>query len=72
MIRITAFIIRVAASLSAALGLAWAVPAQAADYPAKPLTFVVPFGAGSATDLLARALSASLTQQTGQDRKSVV
>lgn len=66
MIRITAFMIRVAASLSAALGMAWAVSAQAADYPAKPLTFVVPFGAGSATDLLARALSASLTQQTGQ------
>lgn len=40
--------------------------AQAADYPAKPITFVVPFGAGSATDLLARALSASVAQQAGQ------
>ncbi len=40
--------------------------AHAADYPAKPVTFVVPFGPGSATDLLARALSASVAQQAGQ------
>ena len=65
-IRITAYIIRVAASMLAVVGLTWAVSAHAAGYPAKPVTFVVPFGAGSATDLLARALSASLTQQTGQ------
>lgn len=39
---------------------------RAATYPAKPVTFVVPFGAGSATDQLARALSASITEQTGQ------
>nr|WP_094845098.1 tripartite tricarboxylate transporter substrate binding protein [Bordetella genomosp. 9] len=41
-------------------------PSRAAEYPAKPVTFVVPFGAGSATDQLARALSASITEQTGQ------
>ncbi|HEX2011335.1 MAG TPA: tripartite tricarboxylate transporter substrate binding protein [Roseateles sp.] len=35
-------------------------------YPAKPLTFVVPFAAGSATDQLARALGQSLTEQSGQ------
>lgn len=54
-----------AAAMSAVIGPAWAVSA-AAGYPEKPVTLVVPFGAGSATDLLARALSASLTQQTGQ------
>jgi len=40
--------------------------AHAAQFPAKPITFVVPFGAGSATDQLARALSVSITAQTGQ------
>lgn len=47
------------------IGLA-GMSAHAADYPKQPITFVVPFGAGSATDLLARALSASVTEQTGQ------
>jgi tripartite-type tricarboxylate transporter receptor subunit TctC len=42
------------------------VPARAAEFPSRPVTFVVPFGAGSATDQLARALSASITEQTGQ------
>lgn len=60
-------IARLATALALALaGLALAVSAQAADYPAKPITFVVPFGPGSATDLLARALSASTARQTGQ------
>jgi tripartite-type tricarboxylate transporter receptor subunit TctC len=34
----------------------------AADYPEKPLTFVVPFAAGSATDQLARALGQEVTR----------
>ncbi|MFO6420083.1 Bug family tripartite tricarboxylate transporter substrate binding protein [Hylemonella sp. W303a] len=41
-------------------------PAQAQNYPSKPITFVVPFAAGSATDLLARALGKSINEQTGQ------
>ncbi|MET3515112.1 tripartite-type tricarboxylate transporter receptor subunit TctC [Pseudacidovorax sp. 1753] len=40
-------------------------PARAA-YPDKPLNFVVPFGAGSATDQLARALAVGVTEQSGQ------
>jgi len=40
--------------------------ALAQSYPVKPLNFVVPFAAGSATDQLARALGQSLTQQTQQ------
>ena len=37
-----------------------------ATYPAKPLTFIVPFAAGSATDQLARALGNSVTEQSKQ------
>lgn len=37
-----------------------------ADYPDKPLTFIVPFAAGSATDQLARALGQAVTAETKQ------
>jgi tripartite-type tricarboxylate transporter receptor subunit TctC len=40
--------------------------AQATKYPEKPMTFIVPFAAGSATDQLARALGTSITDQTKQ------
>jgi tripartite-type tricarboxylate transporter receptor subunit TctC len=52
------------ATLIAALAIAGLAHAQ--DYPAKPVTFVVPFAAGSATDQLARALGQGLTEQTKQ------
>ena len=52
------------ALLCAAAVLAPAAWAQ--SYPAKPLTFIVPFAAGSATDQLARALGQSITEQTRQ------
>ena len=35
-------------------------------YPEKPLTFIVPFAAGSATDQLARAIGQSVTEQSKQ------
>jgi tripartite-type tricarboxylate transporter receptor subunit TctC len=35
-------------------------------YPEKPLTFIVPFAAGSATDQLARAIGNSMTEQSKQ------
>jgi tripartite-type tricarboxylate transporter receptor subunit TctC len=40
--------------------------AQSPAYPARPLSFIVPFAAGSATDQLARALGQSITEQTRQ------
>ena len=48
-------------TLSVAQG-AWAQD----NYPAKPITFIVPFAAGSATDQLARAIGQSITEQTKQ------
>ncbi|MCW5658084.1 MAG: tripartite tricarboxylate transporter substrate binding protein [Burkholderiaceae bacterium] len=50
--------------LLCAAALALGPAASAQPYPAKPLTFIVPFAAGSATDQLARALGQSITEQT--------
>lgn len=48
-----------------ALGLV-GMPASAQDWPAKPVTIIVPFPAGGGTDAFARPLSALLTQQLGK------
>ncbi|MDR3014199.1 MAG: tripartite tricarboxylate transporter substrate binding protein [Delftia acidovorans] len=52
--------------LAACALTAAAAPALAQDYPSKPITFVVPFAAGSATDQLARALGQAVTTATRQ------
>ena len=52
--------------LSALAAFALSLPVLAQEYPTKPITFVVPFAAGSATDQLARALGQSVTEQTKQ------
>lgn len=58
-------LVRLAAA--AVLALSGAATAVAQDgYPAKPITFVVPFAAGSATDQLARAAGLSITSATRQ------
>ncbi|RZI76676.1 MAG: tripartite tricarboxylate transporter substrate binding protein [Variovorax sp.] len=49
---------------AAALALAGAVQAQ--SFPDKPITFVVPFAAGTATDQIARALGNGVTTETKQ------
>lgn len=48
------------------LALAAAFGAQAQGYPNKPVNFIVPFAAGSATDQLARALGQSVSTDTKQ------
>lgn len=50
---------------SAAMLLA-SMTASAADYPEKPIRFVVPFASGTATDQLARALGQAITEETKQ------
>ena len=52
-----------ALALAALLG---AGAAAAQSYPEKPITFVVPFAAGSATDQIARALGNGVTAETKQ------
>ncbi|NMM80814.1 ABC transporter substrate-binding protein [Acidovorax sp. SRB_14] len=58
------------ASSLAATTLSLALPgmaaAQAPAYPAKAITFVVPFAAGSATDQLARAIGQAVSAETKQ------
>src|SRR3954468_15394262 len=53
----------------AALLLTWwaLIPAAAQDtYPSKPITLIVPFGAGGALDLIARVLADGLRGELGQ------
>ena len=59
-------LIAVAVSALGVLTLALPAPAAAQSYPSKPIVFVVPFAAGSATDQLARALGQSIGEQTKQ------
>jgi len=51
-----------------ATGALLARPGLAADpaFPSRPITLVVPYGAGSSTDILARALARRMAQDLGQ------
>jgi tripartite-type tricarboxylate transporter receptor subunit TctC len=53
-----------------ALTLSWEAGAQ--SYPAKPVTFIVPFAPGGGTDITARTISAKLTQMWTKAGASVV
>ena len=55
--------IAVAAGLLAA---AIAGPAQAQDYPEKPIEFIVPWGPGGGSDTLMRIVAMGLSEVTGQ------
>src|SRR4051794_37983115 len=53
-------------TLALAVVLGAAASAQAEDYPARPVTFVVPFAAGGVTSLFARLLSQQLELKLGK------
>ena len=55
-----------AALIAALIGLAWGGLAAAQDYPVHPITMIVPFPAGGATDTLARFLGERLRAILGQ------
>src|SRR5690348_18348145 len=54
------------AALALALGLPFALPAQAQNWPEKPVHVIVAFTPGSATDVIARAMSNELSAKLGQ------
>ena len=54
------------ATAALALGVLAPLAWSQGSYPERPITFIVPFAAGSATDQLARALGQSITEATKQ------
>src|SRR5688500_17534848 len=49
-----------------ALAAATAPTAQAQDFPSRPVRMIVPFGAGTTTDLIARVVAEGLAKPLGQ------
>ncbi|MGD9883390.1 MAG: Bug family tripartite tricarboxylate transporter substrate binding protein [Reyranella sp.] len=59
-------IVRWLAGFAAAASLLAAIPVTAQPYPNKPIRLIVPFAAGSASDILARMIGEPLSQALGQ------
>jgi tripartite-type tricarboxylate transporter receptor subunit TctC len=56
----------IAATVAALALAALAVPAVAQNYPARPITLIVPWGAGGGTDATARIIGSLLEKELGQ------
>lgn len=50
----------------AALGVGYAAPAAAQDYPNKPITLIVPWPAGGSSDVSMRAITEAASKRLGQ------
>lgn len=61
-----AFAAQAAATLAALALTAAALPAQAQNYPSRPITLIVPWGAGGGTDATARIIGSLLEKEVGQ------
>src|ERR1051325_9589680 len=61
--RLLHLMVTLACMTAASLG---ALPALAQDFPSRPIHIIAPFGAGTATDTVARVVAAELTRLTGQ------
>ncbi|WP_295380379.1 tripartite tricarboxylate transporter substrate binding protein [uncultured Pseudacidovorax sp.] len=53
-------------ALAATAALALPLLAQAADFPSKPIRFIVPYTAGGTTDLVARTVGQRVAEKLGQ------
>lgn len=54
-------------SLAVASAASIALPASAADWPARPITVIVPFSAGGTVDIVARIVGQKLSRELGQN-----
>ncbi|MEO7885416.1 MAG: tripartite tricarboxylate transporter substrate binding protein [Polaromonas sp.] len=60
------FVTRAATTLTGLALVAAALPAAAQGYPARPVTLIVPWGAGGGTDATARIVGSLLEKEIGQ------
>jgi tripartite-type tricarboxylate transporter receptor subunit TctC len=58
--------IKIALGATLAAGLLWTSRGQAAEWPTRPVTIVVPFAAGGNTDVIGRIAASYLQQALGQ------
>ena len=56
---------RLIVALTFAMAALGSAPASAQNYPTKPIRVIVPFAAGGAVDVLARLVSAKMSESVG-------
>ena len=66
MLNLNGSLIRFAVATLAVIGALFAAPAQAENWPTRPVRFIVPFGPGAGADIGARLFAEKLSQKWGQ------